>query len=77
MFEEGLSSSSMFEEGLSSSSMFEEGLSSSNMLDSSTRNLIVVDDLMAETYELVTTLFTKKISSQEHVQAVSCTETVP
>ena len=30
------------------------------MFDSSTRNLIVIDDLMAETDERVTTLFTKK-----------------
>ena len=34
---------------------FEEGLPSASMFDSSTRNLIVIDDLMAET-----TLFTKK-----------------
>ena len=39
---------------------FEEGLPSANMFDSSTRNLIVIDDLMAETDERVTTLFTKK-----------------
>ena len=39
---------------------FEEGLSSESMFDSSTRNLIVIDDLMAETDERVTTLFTKK-----------------
>ena len=37
---------------------FEEGLPSASMFDSSTRNLI--DDLMAETDEWVTTLFTKK-----------------
>ena len=36
----------------------EDGVS---MLDSSTRNLIVIDDLMAETDERVTTLFTKKV----------------
>ena len=55
---------------------FEEGLPSASMFDSSTRNLIVIDDLMAETDERVTTLFTKK-SSQEHVRAVSRTEPVP
>ena len=54
---------------------FEEGLPSASMFDSSTRNLIVIDDLMAETDERVTTLFTKK--SQEHVRAVSRTEPVP
>ena len=35
---------------------FEEGLPSANMFDSSTRNLIVIDDIMAETDERVTTL---------------------
>ena len=40
--------------------LFEEGLPSASMFDSSTRNLIVIDDLMAETDERVTTLFTKK-----------------
>ena len=40
---------------------FEVGLPSASMFDSSTRNLIVTDDLMAETYEWVTTLFTKKV----------------
>ena len=39
---------------------FEEGLSSASIFNSSTRNLIVIDDLMAETDERVTTLFTKK-----------------
>ena len=39
---------------------FEEELPSASMFDSSTRNLIVIDDLMAETDERVTTLFTKK-----------------
>ena len=39
---------------------FEEGLPSVSMFDSSTRNLIVIDDLMAETDERVTILFTKK-----------------
>ena len=39
---------------------FEEGLPSASMLDSTTRNLIVIDDLMAETDERVTTLYTKK-----------------
>ena len=56
---------------------FEEGLPSASMFDSSTRNLIVKDDLMAETDERVTTLFTKKKSSQEQVRAVSRTEPVP
>ena len=40
---------------------FEEGLPSASMFDSSTRNLIVIDDLMAETDERVTSLFTKKV----------------
>ena len=40
---------------------FEEGLPSASMLDSSTRNLIVIDYLMAETDERVTNLFTKKV----------------
>ena len=40
---------------------FEEGLPSASMLDSTTRNLIIIDDLMAETDERVTTLFTKKV----------------
>ena len=39
---------------------FEEGLPSASMLNSTTRNLIVIDDLMAETDERVTTSFTKK-----------------
>ena len=39
---------------------FVEGLPSASMFDSSTRNHIVIDDLMAETDERVTTLFTKK-----------------
>ena len=39
---------------------FEEGLPSASMFDSSTRNLVVINDLMAETDERVTTLFTKK-----------------
>ena len=40
---------------------FEEGLPGARMFDSSMRNLIVIDDLMAETYERVTTLFTKNV----------------
>ena len=39
---------------------FEEGLPMESMFESTTRNLIVIDDLMAETNERVTTLFTKK-----------------
>ena len=39
---------------------FEEGLPTTAMFESTTRNLIVIDDLMAETDERVTTLFTKK-----------------
>ena len=39
---------------------FEEGLPTAAMFESTTRNLIVIDDLMAETDERVTTLFTKK-----------------
>ena len=34
---------------------FEEGLPSASMFDSSARNLIVIDDLIAETDERVTT----------------------
>ena len=40
---------------------FEEGLPSASMFDSSKKNLIVIDDLMAETDERVTTLFTTKV----------------
>ena len=36
------------------------GLPTAAMFDSTTRNLIVIDDIMAETDERVTTLFTKK-----------------
>ena len=39
---------------------FEEGLPTAAMFDPTTRNLIVIDDLMAETDERVTTLFTKQ-----------------
>ena len=39
---------------------FEEGLPSASMFDSTIRNLIVIDDFMAETDERVTILFTKK-----------------
>ena len=39
---------------------FEEGLPTESMFESTTRNFIVIDDLMAETNERVTTLFTKK-----------------
>ena len=39
---------------------FEEGLPTAAMFESATRNLIVIDDLMVETDERVTTLFTKK-----------------
>ena len=56
---------------------FEEGLPTESMFESTTRNLIVIDDLMAETDERVTTLFTKKKSPQEHVRAVSRAEPVP
>ena len=38
---------------------FEEGLPDSSMFDPTTRNLVVIDDLMAETDVRVTTLFTK------------------
>ena len=40
---------------------FEEGLPTAAMFESTTRNFIVIDDLMAETDERVTTLFTKKV----------------
>ena len=39
---------------------FEEGLPTEAMFDSTKRNPIVIDDLMAETDKRVTTLFTKK-----------------
>ena len=39
---------------------FEEGLPTADMFEATTRNLIVIDDLMTETDEWVTTLFTKK-----------------
>ena len=39
---------------------FEEGLPTESMFESTTRNLIVIDDLMTETDERITTLFTKK-----------------
>ena len=42
---------------------FEEGLPTAAMFDPTTRNLIVIDDLMAETDERVTTLFTKKVTT--------------
>ena len=38
---------------------FEEGLPSASMFDSATRNLVIIEGLMAETDERVTTLFTK------------------
>ena len=39
---------------------FEEGLPTTTMFASTTRNLIVIDDLMVETDERVTNLYTKK-----------------
>ena len=39
---------------------FEEGLPKADMFETTTRNLIVIDDLTTETDERVTTLFTKK-----------------
>ena len=39
---------------------FEEGLPNASLFDPKTRNLVVIDDLMAETDGRVTTLFTKK-----------------
>ena len=38
----------------------EEGLPNATLFDSETRNLVIIDDLMAETDERVKTLFTKK-----------------
>jgi len=40
--------------------LFEEGLPESSICDPSTNNLVIIDDLMAETDARVTTLFTKK-----------------
>ena len=39
---------------------FDEGLPNASLFDPNTRNLFVIDDLMAETDGRVTTLFTKK-----------------
>ena len=50
---------------------FEEGLPSASMFDSSTRNLIVIYDLMAETDERVTTLFTKKVTTGTRPSCIS------
>ena len=54
---------------------FEEGLPSASMLDSTTRNLIIIDDLMAKRTNGSRPCSLKK-SSQEHVLAVSRTELV-
>ena len=40
---------------------FEEGLPTAAMFDSATRDVIIIEDLMAETDERVTILFTKKV----------------
>ena len=40
--------------------LFEEGLPESSVCNSTTKNLVAIDDLMAETDARVTTLFTKK-----------------
>ena len=40
---------------------FDEGLPSTNMVDTATRNLTIIEDLMAETEGRVTTLFTKNV----------------
>ena len=42
---------------------FEEGLPTADMFEATTRNLIVIGDLMTETDERVTTLFTKKVTT--------------
>ena len=42
---------------------FEEGLPTVDMFEATTRYFIVIDDLMTETDERVTTLFTKKITT--------------
>lgn len=39
---------------------FEEGLQDSSIFDPATKNLVVIDHLMAETDDRVMTLFTKK-----------------
>ena len=50
---------------------FEEGLPTAAMFESTTRNLIVIDDLMAETDERVTTLFTKKVTTGKRPCCIS------
>ena len=51
---------------------FEEGLPSESMFESTTRNLIVIDDLVAETDVRVTTLFTKKFTTGTRPCCISC-----
>ena len=50
---------------------FEEGLPSASMFDSATRNLVIIDDLMAETDERVTTLFTKNVITRTRPYCIS------
>ena len=55
---------------------FEEGVSSASLFDPETRNLVIIDDLMKDTDERVTTFFTKE-SSHEHIRAQSHSEAIP
>ena len=50
---------------------FEEGLPTEALFDSTMRNLIVIDDLMAESDERITTLFTKKVTTGTHPCCIS------
>ena len=56
--------------GMLLNNLEEEGLPTS--FDASKRNIVVVDDLMAETDERMTNLFTKKATTVIHPSYVSC-----
>ena len=49
---------------------FEEGLPESSVCNPTTNNLVVIDDLMAETDARVTTLFTQKATMLKHFSTV-------
>ena len=50
---------------------FEEVLPSSSLFHPKTRNLVIIDDPMAESDERVTTLFTKKVITGTHPYSIS------
>ena len=50
----------------------EEGLPNAPLHDPKTRNLIVIDDLMAEADGRVTTLFTKRVTTVTYPSSISC-----